>query len=689
MKAKLLNLVTHPAFISLVLWSIVLTLVKPLFPRYTVKQTNETDVWNYTNYFSDLDNDGQSETIRVQVSDKLQAEILVYRGNKIVDQYNVYNTVNAGVSLFVNDYDSDSSGECYLFTMNDDSVFLTVFDPIKRKGYLVYKRFIDLRGKSKQSVNIPSAGMVSMIDNKQTGNRDIVFYITCGFCMYPRNLYRYYIDADSLIRSPESGASITGCFAHDMNDDGYPEIIVNNQAAGNYNNEKPFSDQYTWLMVLNGNMDFVFPPIQLLKHPSFLATVPCYKEGGLKLVSLLNYAGTDTIASALYMFDAGGNMLAKSVISGSIRELAYIIPNRLNNYKTFFFVKNTETDIEEIDNSFITINKFKIPPIKNSRPVAEIDADGDGKSEFIFQGSGFKSLIIARSDFKSSVTLNFREPFVFNSVSRVLVKSEKPLIYLQSEDKGIFLRYSFNPLYYMKFPLYAAIYAAILIFIMLIFRLQRYRMRTREEMGKQMAMLQMKAIKNQLDPHFTLNVLNSIGSLYASEGSREQADYIFGKYARLIRETVISSDQIIIPLADEMEFIKNYIDLERFRCNNAFSYNIETGPGIDLSRKIPRMLIHTFVENSIKHGLKNAGGNGILKISVKSEPGRYIITIEDNNSDTGRKDEKSTGKGLIIVKELAELYFRLEKVQIKYSLKPIMSGDNQIIGRIVRIEVPV
>ena len=218
-------------------------------------------------------------------------------------------------------------------------------------------------------------------------------------------------------------------------------------------------------------------------------------------------------------------------------------------------------------------------------------------------------------------------------------------------------------------------------------RLQRYRIRAREEMGRQMATLQMKAIKNQLDPHFTLNVLNSIGSLYASEGSREQADYIFGKYARLIRETVISSDQIIIPLADEMEFIKNYIDLERFRSTNAFCCDINVEPGIDLQKKIPRMLIHTFIENSIKHGLKDAGGDGILKISVKSEPGRYLITIEDNNSDTGRKDEKSTGKGLSIIKELIELYYRLEKVRISYSYESILSSDNQVAGRIVSIVI--
>jgi len=330
---------------------------------------------------------------------------------------------------------------------------------------------------------------------------------------------------------------------------------------------------------------------------------------------------------------------------------------------------------------------LKIPPLILSNPTACIDADSDGENEYFFQGEGDRSLLIVRNDFSDAVSLPMKTGGIL-SISPVISKNKKPMVYTQSGETGVFLRYSKNPFYYFKYPSYLAIYGSVFLFILLIFRLQRYRIKAREEMGKQMALLQMKAIKNQLDPHFTLNVLNSIGSLYASEGSREKADYIFGKYARLIRETVISSDQIIIPLSHELEFIRNYIDLERFRCSNAFSYNIELDPGIDPDKRIPRMLIHTFVENSIKHGLKNAGGDGILKIFVMSEPGKYIITIKDNNSDTGRKDEKSTGKGLTIVKELIELYFRLEKVQITFSIDPILSDKDKVIGRIVLIIIP-
>jgi len=210
-------------------------------------------------------------------------------------------------------------------------------------------------------------------------------------------------------------------------------------------------------------------------------------------------------------------------------------------------------------------------------------------------------------------------------------------------------------------------------------------------MENSMVSLQMKAIKSQIDPHFTLNVLNSIGSLYAVEKNREKADYIFGKYARLIRETVISSDKVIIPVAEELEFVKDYIDLERFRSDNIFDCSIDIDKNFDLQKKIPRMLIHTFVENAIKYGLKRGSGKNLLKISLRVENRNYLIEIEDTGSPGGTDpgSGSGTGKGLAIVNELIDLYYKLEKVQITYSIKNNVTPDNQIVGKKVLISILV
>jgi len=691
MKDRLLNLVTHPALISFIIWFIIIFFIHPLFPKYIIKKTDEKSIRRMTDYYADLDADGQSEKIRVEYGDPQQSQILIYKLDKVVEQYNIKYNPARGIPMFFNDFDSDGYQECYFFTMSRDSVFLAIFDPLGRKGYIVRNCFIDVRIIARQSGDVPLVKPVTLIENDQTGLKDFIFYITTGFSSYPRTLYRYIIDSDSLIRSPESGACITGCRAMDINNDKSPEMILDTQAPGNYDLNKPYSDQYSWFMILDKNMDFIFPPKRFPKNPSSLITVPLKKDGNLRFASFFNYFGTDSISSAFLLFDTDGNQIEKKHVEGFETEHSNIFPNSSNDFATFYFLKNREGEVEEIDGNFKTIKKLTIQQLVSVAPIASIDADLDGMDEYIFLGARFRSIIIAMNDFSSSVTFTFRGDFMVTTASQFLTEPGKPLLYLQSEDTGIFLKYSKNPFYYLKYPLYGLIYISTLLFILLIFRLQRYRIRVKEETGKQMALLQMKAIKNQLDPHFTLNVLNSIGSLYASEKNRDQADYIFSKYARLIRETVISSDQVVIPLTDELEFVKNYIDLERFRCDNAFSYTIDIDPEIDLQKKIPRMLIHTFVENAIKHGLKNSEGKGRLNILVQKKSKTYLIEIEDNNSEKAGlpKSDKGTGKGLVIVRELVDLFFKLEKIQIKYSLKNRLSPDNEHIGKTVQVIIPL
>jgi LytS/YehU family sensor histidine kinase len=220
--------------------------------------------------------------------------------------------------------------------------------------------------------------------------------------------------------------------------------------------------------------------------------------------------------------------------------------------------------------------------------------------------------------------------------------------------------------------------------------MQQYRLNLKLQTERKIASLQLKAVKNQVDPHFTLNILNAIGSLYATENNRDKADYIFGMYAKLIRQTVISSDQIIIPLAEELEFVRNYIDLEKFRCDNSFDYVIDIGKEIDLQTKIPRMLIHTFVENAIKYAIRSKSEGGLLKIYLSAKDHFYQILIEDNGPglESSLASDKGTGKGLLILNELIDLYYKLEKVKITYNLQNITGPGNTISGTRAMIEIP-
>jgi len=691
MKDKLLHFVTHPAFISFLIWFIVILLIPDIFSKYSVKIVDEVFCSNSVYYFADLDKDNESEKIIFDLGDTEQTKILIQKQDQVFEQFNIKHLPAAGKFYYSGDYNSDGFSECFVFTSNDDSIFLTVFDPLLSKEYIILNRFIDIQGKANQSGNKPNIKPISLIRNYQSNQLDFIFMITAGFSKEPRRVYRYIIDSDSLIKSPESGACIIGGQVIDINDDSIPEIILNQQSTGNTGFDKPYTDQYGWLMVLNMNMEFEFPPVRFMKYPSTINVVPLDFNGKIRLGVFNNYYGTDTIKSAFYLYDNHGNLLSRKTVDGFEHAYARTIANKNDGYSTFYFLKGLNGEIEKIDRDFSTIEKYKTQLLGSCLPFAIIDADMDGKDEYFYQGGEHESVLIIRNDFSYCITLPINIEPRITAVSQVLIKDNKPLVYLQLGKKGTFIRYSKNPVYILKYPLYLILYLATFLLILLIFRLQRYRINTKKETENQMVLLQMKAIKNQLDPHFTLNVLNSIGSLYATEKNREQADYIFGKYAKLIRDTVISSDKVIIPIAEEIEFVRNYIELEKFRCNDAFSYMIDIKHDTHLHKKIPRMLIHTFVENAIKHGLKDSNGTGMLNISICQRNSRYYIEIEDNNTGTitDYKHHTGTGKGLTIIRELTDLYFKLERIQIKYSLKDRYNSDNIIIGKIAQVVIPV
>jgi LytS/YehU family sensor histidine kinase len=180
-----------------------------------------------------------------------------------------------------------------------------------------------------------------------------------------------------------------------------------------------------------------------------------------------------------------------------------------------------------------------------------------------------------------------------------------------------------------------------------------------------------------MDPHFTFNILNSIGSLYSNTENRAMADYLFGKYAKLLRQTIVTSDQPEVTLEQELDFVKNYLDIEKFRMNNKFSYTVNMDSKVDTTVSIPRMLIHTFVENAVKYAVRQVEYHATLDISGYMDNSSLNITITDNGpglSGEQRTEVAGTGRGLAIVDEMVRLYYDMTRIRITYTIEEIIES---------------
>ncbi len=162
----------------------------------------------------------------------------------------------------------------------------------------------------------------------------------------------------------------------------------------------------------------------------------------------------------------------------------------------------------------------------------------------------------------------------------------------------------------------------------------RKRIRTiRYEAGlkQKIAETEMMALRAQMNPHFIFNCINSIDSLI-QDNDKYQATVYLNKFARLIRSILDSSKQNTVTLANDMETLKLYIEMEQFRNDNKFTSEINADPDLlHEDFKVPPLIIQPYVENAILHGLRNRKDNdGQLSISLNRLNGHIQYIIEDN-----------------------------------------------------------
>jgi len=212
----------------------------------------------------------------------------------------------------------------------------------------------------------------------------------------------------------------------------------------------------------------------------------------------------------------------------------------------------------------------------------------------------------------------------------------------------------------------------------------------RYETEKRLSEIQITALEKQLNPHFSLNVMNSIGALYESTDI-EKARHYFGKYAKLLRSMLFLSGQISIPLEDELEFVRNYLDLEKLRMNNSFDYQILVKDNVP-KIGIPKMLIHNFAENAVKHGIRHLTKKGEIIIHTETSGKAVNISISDNG--VGREKAReyssmSTGKGMEILDETLKLYFTLNHVKITYKISDLYRENGESAGTKAEITIPL
>lgn len=685
---RIAEFILSPYFLALLVSAIILPFLPKTFDKYEAKLiSTEIMPENLFRYFEDLDGDGNSETINIFPYNKDLTAVTVSKGNNLIDQWSFRGGLDFWLKtgLYIKgDRDYDGMNELYLFTLSNDSIFLHCIDDFNKSQTTLRNHFIDTCGKSDVSPD-PFIIPAEMEDLNGDGFRELIFGVGTGFSLYPRNVYAYDIAKDTLWASPQSSYFINSILQVDLTGDSVSEIIPMGYACSNVGDTSiRYHDRSCWLIMLNRNLQFMFEPVELKGKYSVLSYIKLRDEKGLPFLAAHFYKNSNHDTAELFRIDTSGYIFHRkrtsvfessaSVVNTAKGESRILLLGYKKNIK---LLKSDFTEFKEIQ-----VNNAFTPIIK--------DIDSDGNDEIILLDPLQMFIRIYRYDLTDYAELKIEGDLgigTFFTINRQ--NGAQNLLALQLGWRLNLFQYQLNPYYKFRFGIYFFLYLLVFLFIILIRKTQRIQIEKKQQIEKRIMEFQLQIVRNQLDPHFTMNAINSIIACIQDQ-EREEARQHLMYFAMLHRSLLLASDRISRSLQEEIEFTRNYLNLEKLRYKDKFTFTIEVNEDVNLQQEVPKMILQIHVENAIKHGLRDKEGAGILVIRCIKQQNFLILEVEDNG--VGRvnaqsQEQKSTGKGQQVMDQQTELYNRYSHGSISTQIVDITGADHKPAGTKVIIRI--
>lgn len=623
--------------------------------------------------YADLNGDENSEQLHFKKDDVGKPSLIVNELGKLWDQWNFKGEFVKGQFYHTGNFNGDNEHEIYVLTYEQDSIFLNViatesFDwRIKNLFITKFKYYNNL-----PDVNIPHHSLINLDGDSE---KELLLVFGCRYSHVTRKLCSIDLDTKKIRFSPIAGSTITRDFTSmDINDDGLPDFFGELLSLGNCPEDYPYSDLFSWFQVYSNDLEFLFPPIKIGKYPGRNTSLPFLADGKKYIANYYLHIGKNA-TSSLTLYSTEGKLIRETKVPYSPKMSGSFLITYPEQTRENMAIVFSDGSIRQYDKKLNMIYESEPNANDNLGRSKILDIDGNGHKERIFLDHKQEKMFIAEYDMGVISDIDLSPPTGPMYISIVNKVSSPPRLFIDFGKRAYTFSYEKNILYAYRYLLLACIFFVLLSFISSLGWLQ-HRLAVRSfKARKQIASLQLKVLRNQMNPHFTMNILNSIGSLYGSN-KIEEAELALGKYAKLLRIALMSSDSILESIENELAFITSYLELEKIRFNGQLKFLVKVSDEIDTTITIPKMLIHTFVENAIKHGIKPVihKRKGDISVLVRLQQSRLHIEITDNGAGI-RNSEKtkgySTGKGLVILNDMIELFKKYDDKHIEYLITSI------------------
>ncbi len=176
---------------------------------------------------------------------------------------------------------------------------------------------------------------------------------------------------------------------------------------------------------------------------------------------------------------------------------------------------------------------------------------------------------------------------------------------------------------------------------------------TKKEMEHEKLNTELSLLKSQINPHFFFNTLNNIYSLAIVKSDETAASIL--KLSSIMRYVLTETDQKLVPLSNEVEFLQNYINLQSVRLTDKVKLNIDLSHYVN-NKQIAPLLFIAFVENAFKYGVSTIDQSEI-SIMLKTDAEKVMFFVQNNIVPAAKNNSVNTGIGIVNVKRRLELLY--------------------------------
>ncbi len=177
----------------------------------------------------------------------------------------------------------------------------------------------------------------------------------------------------------------------------------------------------------------------------------------------------------------------------------------------------------------------------------------------------------------------------------------------------------------------------------------------KKEIENEKLTAELNFLKEQINPHFLFNTLNNL--YYLAFTQSPNTTEVIAKLSQMMRYMIYDSNYPQVPLGKEIEYMQNYISLERLRLNDSIPIQLDIQGNAEEVRIAPLIFI-TFLENAFKHGVSNNNPKAWVRVSIRVDGQQCIYIVENSKIPSAQNGmEEKSGIGLQNVRRRLELSY--------------------------------